>query len=696
MKSSFNPFLRSFRTASFAVSVVMSVAAFLPSAHSATRTKAASGTDLSNPSSWDSLPSAVDVASWDTGSLGSGLTLNAGTSSWSGIRVNAGASDPISIGSGGTLTLGNGGIDMNTATVDLTLSSGLVINPGNQVWNVAAGRALTLNTGTFARNVGASLNLQGAGIFAASLTGLGNEGITGILGPWATVGTGSATTYATLSGSNIISYTGGTNVSGASLTNPGDANTNYNITTASTTTYGAANRTGNTFRLTVGATNLTFGNGTGQINLVTNGIMNAGTGLLTIASGGTNTNSGIMIGANNGRELVVNAANNNISLGRIINHTAGTSSVTIVGPNTVTLTGANTYTGGTYISNGATVAFGNQTFATNISGSGAILNNVAGAAAIFTGDHSGFTGTVTQNSTGNTQFNSSTSVSANAAYAIAAGEMIFAGNGNYTVPFGSLSSTGGMIRGGNTATGTTTLEVGNLGTDTTIAGALGNGTSKVIALTKVGTGTLTLSGAKAYSGATTINGGTLALAASGSIASSSGVAINGGEFNVSAVSGGYALGSNQTLVGSGSITGDILINGTMAIGLSPGTMVFNDDLGLGSASISNFELTSGSFALNSFDLATGGTGVQNVTFGGTLNLLFNGAETFAENSSVKIFSFEGYSGTFTDLTFNGLGPGQSAQFDPQTGIVTVIPEPNVAILAGSVGLLFLFGRRRMN
>lgn len=694
MKAKSNLFLPSVRPAFFAISVATAVAALPPSSQAATRIKAVGGTDLTDTASWNALPGVADIATWDTGSLGTGLTLNAGTPSWLGIKVNAGASDPIAIGSGGNLTLGTGGIDMSAAAINLSLSSGLTIGPGNQVWNIASGRILTLNSGSFARSAGATLNIQGAGTIAASMAGLNNAGTTGILGPWATVGTGSATTYASLSGSDIVSFTTGANVSGAALTNPGDANTNYNITTASTTTYGAANRTGNTFRLAAGTTSLTFGNSTGQINLITNGIMNAGTGLLTLTSGGSNANSGIMIGANNNRELVVNAANNNISLGRIINNTGGASSVTIVGPNTVTLAGANTYTGGTHISNGATVAFGNQSFSTNISGSGAILNNVAGAAAVFTGDHSGFSGTVTQNSTGNTQFNSSTSGSANAAYSVATGEFIFAGSGNYTVQLGSLSSTVGTIRGGNSATGTTTLEVGKLGTDTLIAGGLSDGSSKMIALRKVGTGTLTLSGPKTYTGATSVNGGTLALGATGSIANSSGVEINGGDFNVSAVSGGYAMGPAQTLTGSGSVTGDIVVNGTLAIGSSPGTMIFNDDLGLGANSVSNFEFTVGSFALNSYDLATSGVGTQNVSFGGTLNLFFNIAEIFADNSSVKIFDFEGYSGSFTNLTFSGLGAGQSAQFDSLTGVVTVVPEPSVAILLGSVGLFFLFGRRR--
>jgi fibronectin-binding autotransporter adhesin len=145
------------------------------------------------------------------------------------------------------------------------------------------------------------------------------------------------------------------------------------------------------------------------------------------------------------------------------------------------------------------------------------------------------------------------------------------------------------------------------------------------------------------------------------------------------------------VTGSGSITGDITINGTLAIGNSPGTMTFQDDLTVGGTAVSNFEFTDAALGVGTWDLAQGGAGAQTVTFGGTLNLLFSGG-TYA-NSSVQIFDFESFSGNFTTVNFTGLAAGQSAVFDSTTGFVTVIPEPKAALIGG-MGILALLRRRR--
>ena len=160
--------------------------------------KANNTTGLNQGASWvgGSVPGPGNLALWDstvTAANAVALGTNAG---WAGITVtNPGGA--VSLTAGNTLTLGMSGIDLSGASVNLTVSSGLTLGPGNQIWNVAAGRVLALNTGTFSRGTGATLNVAGTGTVASAMTGLTDDASNsgGILGPWATVGSGTATAY---------------------------------------------------------------------------------------------------------------------------------------------------------------------------------------------------------------------------------------------------------------------------------------------------------------------------------------------------------------------------------------------------------------------------------------------------------------------------------------------------------------------
>lgn len=374
MKPGKNPFLGS----AWSGLALLTFALALPTAHAATRTKADNADDLNLTSSWSGglVPGAFDVATWDSTVTGANSTLLGANQSWGGIAItNPGGA--VTLGGANTLTLGGSGIDMSSATQNLTIGSSLTLASGGQVWNVATGRTLTLNTGTFTRSAGAALNLQGAGTVAASMTGIAN--VNAILGPWATVGTGSSTRYATLSAGNITSFTAGTAVAAFGWASGNNNTFNYDVA-AVQGALGVA-RQANTARYTGAAGTQLWGNNN-TTNITLNGLLNAGSGTLTFSENGGTSNGQLAIGTNNGNELVLGAANADITIKiPIINTGANAGSVLVTGPGTVTIDsagGTSTYTGATTVASGTLLLNG----AGNINTTSGITIN--GASAKYT------------------------------------------------------------------------------------------------------------------------------------------------------------------------------------------------------------------------------------------------------------------------------------------------------------------------
>jgi autotransporter-associated beta strand protein/adhesin HecA-like repeat protein len=306
-------------------------------------------------------------------------------------------------------------------------------------------------------------------------------------------------------------------------------------------------------------------------------------------TGGTITNTSGLITAND-------TATINSTL-------AGTSGLTLTGTKIVTIDAATSYTGTTTVNSGTLVLANGvansivATLSTPISIlSGATLSaditeniNLSGAisgpgtlsiinAGLQTmrlyGNNSGFTGNFSEASitrgimwsdnggAGNAAITGSAAASWNLSGSF--GVIETAGTATPTVQLGSLSGTNTATNlGGFSGSGIKTLQVGALNTSTSYAGSivdnpLGTGTP-VFAFTKVGTGTLTLSGTNTYSGITTVNAGTLAFTTAVPSSATWDIAVNASSTPTSAASGLVTLPASPGMTGK---TVNILLTGT--------------------------------------------------------------------------------------------------------------------------------------
>lgn len=248
-----------------------------------------------------------------------------------------------------------------------------------------------------------------------------------------------------------------------------------------------------------------------------------------------------------------------------------------------------------------------------------------------------------------------------------------------------LSTGGGVI---DTNGFSTTLSgVTTVGSSSTAAGITGAG-----GLTKNGSGTLTLTGDNTYTGTTAVSAGTLVI---------------NGNISTSSLTTVAAAG---TLGGSGTV-GKTVINGTLAIGNSPGTMTFTDTLTLAGTTVMEIDGTSGAGVTGGHDFAnlTGLGAAGELTYGGALTLDI-GTLFGLGIHSWDLFDFSSETGSFSsvnlaDQYFGSLvntagvwdltSGNDTWQFTESTGVLTlnVVPEPSAALLGG-LGMLVLLRRRR--
>jgi len=134
-----------------------------------------------------------------------------------------------------------------------------------------------------------------------------------------------------------------------------------------------------------------------------------------------------------------------------------------------------------------------------------------------------------------------------------------------TITINGLSGAGGTVTTSSADAGTSTLTVGDNDATATFSGVINDGASgRQLALTKTGSGVQILTGVNGYTGATTVNGGTLAI--NGTI--SSPVTVYGGVLGgTGTLYGTVAVGAGGS-VGAGTSAGKLTV--AMGLDLSAG------------------------------------------------------------------------------------------------------------------------------
>jgi fibronectin-binding autotransporter adhesin len=364
----------------------------------------------------------------------------------------------------------------------------------------------------------------------------------------------------------------------------------------------------------------------------------------------------------------------------IVNNSGGTTTFGV-------MLGTDTASAGSSViinNSGGTTAF----FAATTAGSATIINSLGGIVQF--GDSGGANDTATAgNSTidnsGVVSFNSKTTAGTATITTHSGGNVVFfdtsSGGGarfitdaGGTVDISALTSAGttaGSIEGaGSYVLGAKNFAVGSNNQSTQVSGVIsGVGGS----LTKVGTGTLILSGTNTYSGGTTISAGTLQLG-------------NGGA--------------------TGSIVGNIVDNGTLAVnrsnavtlsGMISGSGAFRQ-IGAGTTTLTNTNTYTGPTTVTAGTLAISATG--SITSNVTNNATFTNAGTVtgsltntgtASNTGIWNGNVQSNSGTINNsLTWTGTILNTSGTFNnnaPGTvsGLVTnVATTTNSGTLNGGL------------
>lgn len=508
-----------------------------------------------------------------TANISSSRTINL-TDATSAISINTGITytDSGVISGSGALNLTGLGNLLLSGTSN-TYSGGTFIKSG--VLTLGSTNALPTTTAlTLGNGGGGKLVLNGFSQTLSSLTsGTGTNSIIS--------GKSGAAAVLTVNNSSDTTFAGILGGTGANENNFALTKTGSGILTLSGANTYASTTTISAGTLRIGsATALPSGPGKGNVSIGGSGTLDVNGNSITI-NGLTGT--GLVTTSSGVKTFTVGSNDQSSTFSGVIQDGGGTISLAKTGTGILTLSGANTYSGATTVTAG-TIKIGNTLAIPSGSGKG----NVA------------LTGSLDLN--------------------------------GYNINLNGLSGGGGIS---STAAGNLTLTVGDANQTSAYSGIIANGTATTLGLTKIGTGTLTLSGASTYTGNTNISAGTLKLAGTNALPNGSGkgdvfidtgafldiggstaakATINGltgtGTITNSGAAGGFTVGSNNVtstfngIIQDGTGATGITKTGTGTLTLTPST----DNAFTGGVTVSGGILQAGnSNALNS-------AGTNTVTF----------------------------------------------------------------------------------
>ena len=547
-----------------------------------------------NASSFSSISAAGGVAGWGAGPNRDGGWTN-GAGGYGGVSgANFAGGDRVGGGGGGGGATSAGA----NASGDYGGSGGAGLTSS------ILGVSTTYGTG----GTGGQKALDAVVANAAANSGIGGGGGNGFTW-WGTTGGSGG------SGLVVARYIGSTAGSGGTVSSGSGSAAGYTL--HSFTTVGTSTLTLNPLAVTL----------SGTISGAGSAIMNAGGGTMTMSgtntyTGSTNVTAGTLVVSGGGLSSVTRV---NVSSGASYNVSASNSVGSIAGAGVINIGTGYTFTAGA--DNTST------TFSGCISGTGNFTKSGSGILTLSgTNNATGSTNVTsgTLEVTGYLSDSTAVNVSSGASYNVSSSDTVGSIAGAGTI---NLANSRLLVSGGD-------------GTSTTFSGVMAG----LGSLSKIGSGTLSLTGVNSYSGNTTIGVGTLMIGngtANGSLNGVSNIIINGAVLalnrsdsitlanNISGT-GGITISQNNNveLTGNASYTGNTSLAG--------GTLTYTNNVGPASANFTGTgslviqPSTSFSSAYNfSANVASAFTGVTIGSVTNTANVTISRA--ISVNGSINLF-----------------------------------------------------------